>query len=289
MLFNNKPKNDKARYSHGDESMPEVVRGHITQVSIRAIDNAQICEVIDVNGELHSQVETIVPCGGHHETFSIMPRDIGQEVYILKLAAGEQPYILGSVFKPSDVAISNEVYPTLRVQDRHVPCATDYYISNKGNSLNLSDGYGIQMSTSSDMRIQLPSDGMLRISSGGRAGDCALDGARFIKELYKLLSELHAKQVLIEQQLRTLRLLDSTLQQQLSSFATTGLGASTGALAPLAPAFTNLGTALTSNQISLDGAESAEDTLLNDTPRRTIAASQDDTIKAINHKIRLPK
>lgn len=289
MLFRKNPNNDNVRYSHGDETRPEIVRGHITQVSVRAIDNAQICEVVDVNGELHSHVETIVPCGGHHETFSIMPRDIGQEVYLMKMATGEQPYIVGSVFKPSDVAISNEVYPTLRVQDRHVPCSSDYYVSNKGNSLNLSDGYGIQMTTSSDMRIQLPSDGMLRISAGGRSGDCALDGARFINELYKLLNEMHTKQVLIEQQLRTLRLLEVALQQQLGAFASTGQAAATGPLAPFLAAFTNLNLAIVSNGPSLTSAENAENTLLNETPRRTVLASKQDTIKAINHKIRLPK
>jgi hypothetical protein len=282
-------KTDKSRYSHGEEARPEVIRGHVTSLSVRAVDNAQICEVIDVNGELHTHVETIVQCGGHHEMYSIMPHDIGQEVYLLKTSASEQPYIIGSVFKPAGVAIANEVYPTSRVQDRHIPCTSDYYVSNKGNSLNLSDGYGIQLSTSSDVRIQLPSDGMLRISAGGRAGDCALDGAKFITELYKLLEELHAKQELIEQQLRTLRLLDSALQQQLAAFAATGVANTTGPLAPLNAPFSTLQTALASNEAARTSAENAENTLLNDTPRRTIATSKNDTIKAINHKVRLPK
>lgn len=182
--------NNKNRPLDTNEARPTIIRGNVTRVSIRSIDNMVVCDVVDILGNFHKSVETIVQGSGSQDSFTNVAYDVGNEVYLFQTSHNAQPYILGAVFKPSSVEVSRDIEFTDNATDRESVIASDYIIANKGNKLTLSEDYGITQTSNQDIRLQLGPSGILRISKKGLCEDYPLKGAAFIEALHNYLDEM---------------------------------------------------------------------------------------------------
>lgn len=182
--------NNKNRPIDTNEARPTIIRGNITRVSIRSVDNMVVCDVIDVLGNFHKSVETIVQGVGSEDSFTNIAYNVGNEVYLMQTSHNAQPYILGSVYKPSKIEVSRNIEFSDNSFDRESVVASDYIIANKGNKINLSEDYGITQSSNQDIRLQLGPSGILRISKKGLCEDYPLKGAAYITAINDYLDEV---------------------------------------------------------------------------------------------------
>ena len=182
--------NNKNRPLDTNEARPTIIRGNITRVSVRKVDNMVVCDVVDILGNFHKSVETIVQGAGSEDSYTNIAYNVSNEVYLMQTSHNAQPYILGSVYKPSKIEVSRNIEFSDNSFDRESVVASDYIIANKGNKINLSEDYGITQSSNQDIRLQLGPSGILRISKKGLCEDYPLKGAAYITAINDYLDEI---------------------------------------------------------------------------------------------------
>jgi hypothetical protein len=277
-------------YNESDDARPEVIRGNVIEVKVREPDNITILRVVDVNGEIHDDVETIAPGSGGDDSFVLTPYTIGQQVMLLKTSVNDPVYCLGGTFKPSRINVHNAIFPSHPSEDRRGFTTSDYVIANKGSSINISGGYGIVCTSVNDMRCQLADNGMLRISAGGKCTDVAINGGKFITKMHETTNEMRDK--IVETEVGLGHHYDWILDLTNQLITLTGAMIADPGLQAAAPATitaaTTMNTALTSYYQSFIPDSFQSKTALAQLPLKTTAQSKLDTGTALNTKIRLP-
>jgi hypothetical protein len=277
--------NNKNRPLETNEARPTIVRGNITRVSIRNVDNMVVCDVVDMMGNFHKSVESIVQGSGSSDSYTKLSYDVGNEVYIMQTSHNAQPYILGTVYKPSKIEVSRNVEFSDNSFDRESVVASDYIISNKGNKINLSQDYGITQSSTQDIRLQLGPSGILRISKQGLCEDYPLKGAAYITAINDYLDEIRD----IQDDLREMMSIISGFTATESAAAKAFYDACvSGGPAGLIAAATTAAAAY-NTQVVAHQSTTSRNTTLQGLPLRTKQQTGQEQAAALCTTIKLPK
>ena len=288
---------DTNRPFEGDYPSPEIIRGNILEVSVRAFDNQIICKVIDMKGNMYNNVQTINPNIGHDTNYVKPSYKIGGEVYLLKTTANAPIYIIGSVFTPSHNLVSNTVVIPSLVEDDNAIATSDYVIENSGNRINLtSHERGIVCTTNKDFRVQLQNGGIFRISHLGNADDFAINGTQFLEVLSQYQNEVNEKLKQIEETNAKVNQLMVDLQTAItavSAYASAQVTATTTlpVFSPLLPGYTALNTALASSLTTIATDIAALNTETSTYENLALKEYEDfkvDTINTLNSRVRFP-
>lgn len=279
------------RPNEGDLPSPEIVKGVITRVSVRQIDNQTTVEVLDDKGNTYSRVEVINQGSGDQTTFIRSPLKIGAEVLLLKLSPNSQPYVIGSTFTVPKYTVSNTPVVPTKNEDENSICTSDYTLENSGNRLSLNSyKRGIVLSANKDVRIQLGNEGVLRISHVGETEDYPVNGLDFINNLHAYLNELRRKEQKLEELQQQLITTIGTLNGAIQEFAASqsAVIAATPAFSPLAAAYTALASA-TVTDVGNDLVDCATiNNDLNNLPLRANDQSKVECMNTVNTKVILP-
>jgi len=285
-------KADINRPNIGDYSRPTIIQALVTDITIRPVDSFVVCDVVDNLGNFHAGVETIASGGGGESTFASMPYQVGQSVYLIQMSHNEQPYILGSVYKPANIVPSRDIQFSDTGEDRHNVGVGDYAIGNKGNLLNLTEEDGIIASANKDIRLQIGRGGILRISKAGLCDDYPLKGAAFITVLHNYLEEIRAVQDQIKEMQTDITANISVIHTTLAS-AATSLVTPVGGLPPGSPdSVTAAAGVITTGMNSINTAitrSTAQDSALQNLPIRDASVAGQEANSTICTSIRLPK
>jgi len=269
----------------GDLPQPSVLKANITDVYNRKSDNATVLDVVNELGNAYTSVEFIINTTGSSANYIQPSISVGNEVMILKTTHNAKVYALGTVYKSSSSQPS-KIYSSSPQHQNHVGSTFgDTIISNGGNEIILATGgRGITLNGNKDVRIQLPKDGVLRISSGDKSMDSPLNGAEFIMSLFEYTGELRAKNAALEQTV------DDLVEQ--TTQTTDFLDALLVAVSPLLPdptVATALNGLLTNIKLQQNNIVQPQ---LNETIQLPLRSNIDATLEAttsINTKVRLPK
>ena len=277
--------NNRNRPIETNEARPTLVRGNITRVSVRNIDNLVVCDVLDQLGNFHKSVETIVQNTGGAESFTNLGYDVGNEVFLIQTSHNSQPYILGSVSKPASFEVSRDIEFSDNSFDRESVVASDYIIANKGNKINLSEDYGITQTSNQDIRLQLGANGILRISKNGLCEDFPLNGMAYITAINNYLDEMRDIQDDIREMMNIITGYNAAESAATKAFYDSCVS---GGPAGLIAAATTAAAVYTT-QVTAHSSTTSRNTTLQGLPIRTKQQSGQDQVAALNSTIKLPK
>lgn len=279
-----------SRPIEGDFSQPQVIRSKIREIHVNQLDNSLTFEVVDNIGNFYSDVSFIVSSPGGNFSFTQPPFRVGDEVYLLKTTANAPVYIIGSVYKSGlNVVQTTPVVPSTNEDDK-TAAASDYIFENDGNRINLADSRGVVIDANPSVRIQLGTNGYLRISKDGQAQELALNGITFIQNLYAYTGELRARNKQLELAVDKLQTQLSLLQDAFTTFMTAA-AVPGAALDPVLVAFaTGAWTTVYNAQLATADLEAQEEVNgVISLPLRTNSSAEADGVDSLNPYIKLPK
>lgn len=277
--------NNKNRPLDTNEARPTIIRGNITRVSIRNVDNMVVCDVLDILGNFHKSVETIVQGGGSEDSFVNVAYNVGNEIYLMQTSHNSQPYILGSVYKPSKIEVSRDIEFSDNTFDRESVIASDYIIANKGNKINLSEDYGITQTSNQDIRLQLGPSGILRISKQGLCEDYPLKGSAYITAINDYLDEIRDIQDDLKEMMSIIAGFTASESAATKAFYDACVS---GGAAGLVTAATTA-AAVYSGQVTSHTTTTSRNTTLQGLPIRTKQQTGQEQVAALCTTIKLPK
>jgi len=178
---------ERSRVINEDLNIGKIGYGYITAVIIT--QGAVSCDVIDRNGNLHQRCP-ILGFGADEFNWSMPPVYVNMQVVFLTTGYNKgAPIILGSLFRPRNVSndklgFDEEDTTTAKTAD-HLNMSVQDYIAHVGTVndetyLQMTSKNGVVLETDKNVRIQLPDDGILRISSNRQIVDEPLNGQQFI-------------------------------------------------------------------------------------------------------------
>lgn len=170
-----------------DSNIGKISFGHIKKINIEK--GAVTCDVVDQHGNLYSRCG-ILGYGADEFNWSSFPLypDMGV-IFIPTGYNSSSPIIIGSTFRPRNISddfkgFNNKDEKTANTLDHTKMSIQDYIAAvgnvNNNNYLQITPENGIVLETENNVRIQLPEDGILRISSNRQIVDEPLNGQQFI-------------------------------------------------------------------------------------------------------------
>ncbi len=259
-------------------------------------------DVIDSVGNLFTECN-ILGISGDAQNWSMTPIKVGMEVVILPTGYNSHAIVLGSPFKPAtinghlsdtELGMEHEDAQTAQTVDHLTMSMRDLIFhvgdtnlgkTNNTSYLHLTPLNGITMETNQMVRIQLPKDGILRISSDRQIVDEPLNGQQFINVItpfFQSLASITASQGDVLTNFNTAL---QTVSEGLDALAATSHGA-TVTNGQLAGYFATLATALAAAVAELAATNLQYGTLEYQYPTDELKPEMEATI---NRKVKLPK
>jgi len=170
-----------------DSNIGKISFGHIKAINIEK--GAVSCDVVDIYGNLHNRCG-ILGYGANEYNWSSFP--LYPDMGVIFIPTGyniSSPIIIGSTFRPRNVSddfkgFNNTDTQTINTKDHTTLSIQDYIAAvgnqNNNNYLQITPENGIVLETDNIVRVQLPEDGILRISSNRQIVDEPLNGQQFI-------------------------------------------------------------------------------------------------------------
>lgn len=251
-------------------------------------------DVLDEYGNLFTECSTL-GIGGNEYNWSNNPLKKGMQVVLLPTGFNSKAIILGSVFKPRNISDDKkgmilEDTETAQSSD-HLKMSSQDYILQVGEEtqnsyLQLTPKNGVVIETDNIVRIQLPQDGILRISSDRQIIDEPLNGQQFINVITPFFQSLAS---INQSQGDALTTFNTALQSVNEILV--GLGSGPQAAAPvtnaqLAGYFLTLSTALAGAITDLAASNAEYGTIEYQYPTDELKPKMEATI---NRKVKLPK
>jgi hypothetical protein len=276
-----------SRPIEGDLSQPQVIRSKIREIHVNQLDNSLTFEVVDNLGNFYSDVSFIVAAPGGNFSFTQPPFRVGDEVYLLKTTANAPVYIIGSVYKSGlNVVQTTPVIPSTNEDDK-TAAASDYIFENDGNRINLADSRGVVIDANPSVRIQLGTNGYLRISKDGQAEELAINGITFIDNLYQYTSELRARNKQLEVVVDKMQTQLSLLQDAFDSFMLAASGSTDVAIVTFVNTVYNTTYKADLAARDLDTQEEVNEIIA--LPLRTNSSAEAAAVDSLNPYIKLPR
>ena len=209
----------------------------------------------------------------------VVPIQEEQEVYILFTVPNEPVYVLGSIYHPTYEKVQ-QFTPYVPIEEElNSFSKNDYFVSNNGNSINITSANGLIFQSESNIRLGLGEESKLRISKDGKSGELLLGGTQFLLERKKYIDELDAKIVKMEEVLTSLTAAVGAMHTAITGIGNTGNTPVVGTT--MAPVAANSLADMTNAQSGI--------TELTGLPKRTTVEHTKDCAKAINFNILIPK
>jgi len=276
-----------------DSNIGKISFGHIKKINIEK--GAVTCDVVDTHGNLYNRCG-ILGYGADEYNWSSFPLypDMGV-IFIPTGYNSGSPVIIGSTFRPRNISddfkgFNNKDEKTANNSD-HTKMSVQDYIAAVGNATNnnylqITPENGVILETENNVRIQLPEDGILRISSNRQIIDEPLNGQQFINVITPVFKSLEA---INRSQGDVLSIFNNALQSV--STTLTGLGSGPQAALPvtnaqLAGYFLILAEALATSVADLASTNFEYDTLEMQDILEEFKPKMEATI---NRKVKLPK
>lgn len=251
-------------------------------------------DVLDEYGNLYTECSTI-GLGGNQYTWSNNPLKKDMLVVLLPTGYNSKAVILGSTFKPRNISedskgMETEDTETVQSSD-HLKISIEDYIVQVGEEgqnsyLQLTPKNGVVIETDNIVRIQLPKDGILRISSDRQIIDEPLNGQQFINVITPFFQSLAS---INQSQGDALTTFNTALQSVNEILVALGSGPQAAAPvtnAQLAGYFLTLSTALAGAITDLAASNAEYGTIEYQYPTDELKPKMEATI---NRKIKLPK
>jgi len=284
---------EKNRTYFEDSNIGKISFGHIKQINIEK--GAVTCDVVDTYGNLYNRC-SVLGYGADEYNWSSFP--LYPDMSVIFIPTGynfSSPVIIGSAFKPRNISddfkgFINKDEKTANNSD-HTKMSVQDYIAAVGNATNnnylqITPENGVILETENNVRIQLPEDGILRISSNRQIIDEPLNGQQFINVITPVFKSLEA---INRSQGDVLSIFNNALQSV--STTLTGLGSGPQAALPvtnaqLAGYFLILAEALATSVADLASTNFEYDTLEMQDILEEFKPKMEATI---NRKVKLPK
>jgi hypothetical protein len=257
-------------------------------------------DVLDSYGNLYTEC-SVLGVGGDRNNWSHPPLRRGMEVVVLPTGYNSKAIILGTIFTPRDLSsdkrgLELRDLQTINNQDHLAQSNQDYIIavgeSNSNgnvidtNYLQITPKNGVIMETTNNVRIQLPEDGILRISSNRQIIDEPLNGQQFINVITPFFQSLAS---INQSQGDALTIFNTALQSVNEILVTLGSGPQAAVPvtnAQLAGYFLTLSTALAGAITDLAASNAEYGTIEYQFPTDELKPKMEATI---NRKVKLPK
>ncbi len=278
----------------------------VSKIKIGKIEDVYVfsgypcADVIDTYGNLYTEC-SVLGVGGDSNNWSHPPLRRGMEVVVLPTGYNSKAIILGTIFTPRNLSSDKR---GLEIRDLQTPISQDHlaqsnqdYIIAVGESdstgkvidtnyLQITPKNGIVVETTNDVRIQLPGDGILRISSNRQIVDEPLNGQQFINVITPFFQSLAS---INQSQGDALTIFNTALQSVNEILV--GLGSGPQAAVPvtnaqLAGYFLTLSTALAGAITDLAASNAQYGTIEYQFPTDELKPEMEATI---NRKVKLPK
>jgi hypothetical protein len=250
-------------------------------------------DVLDEYGNLFTECSTL-GIGGDNYNWSNNPLKKGMQVVLIPTGFNSKAIILGATFKPRNISDDGkgmilEDLETVQSDD-HLKMSSEDYIVQVGEEgqksyLQLTPKNGVILETDNIVRVQLPKDGILRISSDRQIVDEPLNGQQFINVItpfFQSLASITASQGDVLTNFNTAL---QTVSEGLDALAATSPGA-TVTNGQLAGYFATLATALAAAVTELAATNLQYGTLEYQYPTDELKPEMEATI---NRKVKLPK
>ena len=170
-----------------DSNIGKISFGHIRQINIEA--GLVSCDVVDLNGNLYNRCN-ILGYGADEFNWSSFPLYVNMAVVFIPTGYNNgPPLIIGSAFRPANISEDKKGFENVDVKTNnnsdHLKMSVQDYIAaagnvNNNNYLQITPENGVIVESADNVRIQLPEDGILRISSNRQIVDEPLNGQQFI-------------------------------------------------------------------------------------------------------------
>lgn len=271
-----------------DFAQPAILKATILKIITSNPQKPLTLECVDERGNNYTDVQFIVNTSGSSSGFIQPALSVGNEIMIIRTTANAPVYALGTVYRSGATAPRQQyVQPTQYTNNISIT-AGDFVIDNGGNRIVLGvNQRGTTINGNKDIKLQMPRDGVLRISSDGLSKDNPLNGAEFITVSYNYLEEIRNKHLQLHETVNALVDQVSLLQDALSTFMGTSSAATVEpALAAGAatynttfkPTLDNLKQNVSTEQQNYDGLS------LRDHPTAVSQAAH-----TLNSKVKLPQ
>jgi hypothetical protein len=289
-----------------NETVSKLKYGKITDSYI--YKGRPFVDVVDTFGNIYNECN-ILGIGGDEQNWSSTPIKKGMEVILLPTGYNSHALVLGSAFKPATLnGHLNDNELGMEPQDIQSAKSTDHQtismhdlIMQAGDKddngktkdfsyLHITPLNGIVLETTQIVRIQLPEDGILRISSNRQIVDEPLNGQQFINVVtpffQSLVSIEKAQGDVLTIFNTALNALNDTLKLKIAPPPGLNQGALPVTNAELAGYIATLSEALSSAVADLAATNFIYDTLEHQQPTDELKPKMEATI---NRKIKLPK
>jgi hypothetical protein len=251
-------------------------------------------DVLDEYGNLYTEVNPL-GFGGNDKNWSHPPLRPGMDVQILPTGKTSKAILLGTLFIPRNLSEDKqgiEIEDALTAQSNdHLIISNEDYIqvvgnANETNYFQITPLNGIVLETTNNVRIQLPENGILRISSNRQIVDEPLNGQQFINVITPFFQSLAS---INQSQGDALTIFNTALQSVNEILVALGSGPQAAVPvtnAQLAGYFLTLSTALAGAIADLAASNAEYGTIEYQYPTDELKPKMEATI---NRKVKLPK